>query len=426
MKSSDEWAVATMSNAQCESHSNCNEHDDALGRERAEEALRLSVERFDLAVRGSANGLWDWDIGTDKMWFSPRFKELIGCTEKNFQETFGFWEKSLHPDDREPTLRALQAHLDSERPFDVQYRLRTQHAGYRWFCARGTALRDHHGHAIRMAGSIQDITERKRIEQEILILNNSLENRVLERTKELQRRTRELEAKNAELDQFTYVASHDLQEPLRKLVSFSQLLEQDMEGELNPRAKQDLFYITDAARRMQRLVQDLLAYSRFGRSSMKWEFISLEGCVTCVLDMLAGRIESTHAKITRDQLPSVYGDATMLTQLYQNLIGNALKFVHRGETPVIHISARLADDRWTFGVRDNGIGIEREYLQQIFAPFQRLHGPGEYEGTGIGLAICQKSVERHGGRIWVESELGAGAHFKFTLPTTAEPPRENE
>jgi PAS domain S-box-containing protein len=398
---------------------------DLLELGRIERALRFSEERFDLAVRGSSDGLWDWDIASDKVWYSPRFKELIGFTDGECSETFGFWEKLLHPEDREPTLRALQDHLDVDRPFDVQYRLKTQLAGYRWFWARGIAMRDHYGHAVRMAGSIQDITERKRIEQEILILNNSLEQRVQERTQELERRTRELEAKNAELDQFTYVASHDLQEPLRKLVSFSQLLEQDIGGELNSLAKQDLFYITDAARRMQKLVQDLLAYSRFGRSAMKWEYIRLQDCVSCALDILAPRIAATKAKITCDTLPSIYGDATMLTQLYQNLIGNALKFV-RHETPTIHITAVCQDDLWTFGVRDNGIGIDRDYLEQIFAPFQRLHGPGEYEGTGIGLAICQKSVDRHGGKIWVESELGRGSHFQFTLPTTADPPREDE
>ncbi|MGD8452838.1 MAG: ATP-binding protein [Phycisphaerae bacterium] len=229
-----------------------------------------------------------------------------------------------------------------------------------------------------------------------------------------------LAQKNAELDEFSYVASHDIQEPLRKLISFSELLRGDLGGDLPEAAAKDLDYITDAARRMQTLVQDLLKLSRAGRTELKRTRVSLGECVDRALTALAGRIEQTSAEVTCDDLPEVDGDITLLTQLYQNLIGNALKFVPGEQRPAVHVTAERSNGGWTLGVRDNGIGIAPEYAEQIFSPFKRLHGRSEYEGSGIGLAICRKTVERHGGRIWVESQPGDGAHFRFTLNTDQE------
>ncbi|HWA99189.1 MAG TPA: ATP-binding protein, partial [Pirellulales bacterium] len=211
------------------------------------------------------------------------------------------------------------------------------------------------------------------------------------------------------------IASHDLQEPLRKIIAFSQLLEQDLGGELCEPARKDLYYIVDAAGRMRKLVQDLLAYSRAGRGAMTWEEVSLNECADQALDAIAIRIEETSAQISRDPLPTVHGDRTLLVQLYQNLIGNAIKFV-RDRRPEIHLTAEVQAGEWILGVRDNGIGIAPQYRQQIFGPFQRLHSRSEYDGTGVGLAICQTTVERHGGKIWVESEPDVGSQFKFTLP----------
>lgn len=225
----------------------------------------------------------------------------------------------------------------------------------------------------------------------------------------------ELAHKNVELDQFSYVASHDLQEPLRKLTAFSSLLTKDLGSDLPDQAAKDLGFITDAAKRMHTLVQDLLSLSRAGRSAMKHDRVSLGDCADDALEMLTQRIEETGATVTRDELPDVAGDATMLTQLYQNLISNALKFVKPGRRTVIRITAERINGEWVFGLRDNGIGIKPEYAELIFAPFKRLHGCGEYSGSGIGLAVCRKTVERHGGRIWIESQEGQGSHFKFTI-----------
>lgn len=230
----------------------------------------------------------------------------------------------------------------------------------------------------------------------------------------------ELARRNAELDEFSYMASHDLQEPLRKLQSFSQLLPIDLGGDLSPKAATDLRYISEAAARMQNLIQDLLALSRAGRSEMRREAVPLDACVDAALEALDVKLKETGATLTRDRLPTVSGDATLLAQLFQNLIGNALKFTRPDQKPVLHLSAQQAGTAWVIGVRDNGLGIKPEYAESIFAPFKRLHGKGEFPGTGIGLAICRKVAERHGGRIWVESQPGSGSHFKFTLQASEE------
>jgi len=250
---------------------------------------------------------------------------------------------------------------------------------------------------------LRDITEHKRAEEALA-----------ERTVQLERTNRELVALNAELDDFTNVASHDLQEPLRTLAAFSAMLRKDLDQSLPERAAQDIGFITDAARRMQTLIQDLLALSRAGRVAKKREKVSLGECADLALEALAMRMKETGAQVTRDELPEVWGDSTLLTQLYQNLIGNALKFCG-DQPPVIRLTAEERDGPPVFGVKDNGIGIESKYAQQIFQPFRRLHGRAEYEGSGIGLAICRKIVERHGGKIWVDSEPGKGAHFRFRI-----------
>ena len=235
-----------------------------------------------------------------------------------------------------------------------------------------------------------------------------------ERSAQLERTNRRLVTMNAELDEFTDMVSHDLQEPLRTLTTFSDMLRQDLGHSLAERAAEDLNFITDAAKRMRTLIQDLLALARASRGPQKRGKISLNTCADWALNALATRMKETGAQVTRDPLPEVWGDETLLTQLYQNLISNALKF-SGDERPTICLTSEAEDGDQIFGVKDNGIGIEAKYAQRIFEPFRRLHGRGEYEGSGIGLAICRKIVERHGGKIWVESQKGKGAHFRFTI-----------
>jgi signal transduction histidine kinase len=229
------------------------------------------------------------------------------------------------------------------------------------------------------------------------------------------RMNKSLRRKNAELDDFTSVASHDLQEPLRQLMTRSSLLRQDLGTDLAGRAARDLAGIVDAATRLQTLIRHLLELSRISNTAMHCEQVPLETCASRALQNLATRTAATGATVMRDALPTVWGDRAMLIQLYQHLLSNALKFCDKGR-PLIHLTATMQGEHVVLGVKDNGMGIKPAYHEQIFAPFKRLHGRDTYDGTGIGLAICRKTVERHGGCLWVESDLGLGAHFKFTLP----------
>jgi PAS domain S-box-containing protein len=242
-----------------------------------------------------------------------------------------------------------------------------------------------------------DITERKAVEDA------------------LHRRTQELARSNADLEQFAYVASHDLQEPLRAVASYTQLLARRYHARLDGDGQRFIERTTAAVARMQALIQDLLAYSRVGTRAQPFGLIELETVLRDALDDLQAAIAETGAVVSNDPLPAVPADASQIRQLFQNLIGNAIKF--RGaHAPRVHVAARGMDGRWRIAVRDNGIGIEQEYADRVFVIFQRLHSRRTYPGTGVGLAICKKIVERHGGRIWVESQLGQGTTVFFELP----------
>jgi signal transduction histidine kinase len=226
----------------------------------------------------------------------------------------------------------------------------------------------------------------------------------------------ELRSSNAELEQFAYVASHDLQEPLRKVASFCQMLEKRYGDQLDDRGKQYIDFAVDGAKRMQALINDLLSFSRVGRFTRPEESVDLDTVLAGALDNLSHRIEDHQAEVVADELPKVAGDRSLLTQLLQNLIGNAIKF--QGEQPpVVRLTARRDGVMWEFTCADNGIGIDAKYADRIFLIFQRLHSREEYTGTGIGLALCKKIVEHHGGRIWLDtSHEGPGTTFRWTLP----------
>jgi signal transduction histidine kinase len=231
----------------------------------------------------------------------------------------------------------------------------------------------------------------------------------------LLQKVEELNRSNEELQQFAYIASHDLQEPLRMVASYTQLLSRRYKGKLDSNADEFISFAVDGASRMQRLIKDLLAYSRVGTKAMDLLDTSSEEALQQALINLRGAAEESGAQVTHDPLPIVVADEMQLIQLFQNLVGNAIKYQNPG-VPRVHISAaRNGEKRWTFSVRDNGLGIDSQYFERIFGMFQRLHKREEFEGTGVGLAICKKIVERHGGSISVESQLGHGSTFRFAL-----------
>jgi PAS domain S-box-containing protein len=246
-------------------------------------------------------------------------------------------------------------------------------------------------------GIVRDVTERKRSEDA------------------LAKQAEALARSNVELERFAYVASHDLQEPMRTVRSFAQLLQRRYGRELTGDAVEFFRYVTEGVARMQALINDLLAYSRVTSQGGAFGLADCNEILRMVVESLQATIQSHGAAVTADQLPTVLGDATQLGQVFQNLIANAIKF-HGKESPRIRVGAEERPGEWAFSISDNGIGIAPEYFERIFIIFQRLHTIEEYGGTGIGLAVCKKIVERHGGRIWVESKVGEGSTFHFTIP----------
>ena len=254
---------------------------------------------------------------------------------------------------------------------------------------------------------------------------NLMRERILQELSALKVAHDELERSNTELEQFAYVASHDLQEPLRKVASFCQLLERRYKRQLDERADQYIAFAVDGAKRMQILINDLLAFSRVGRIVREPVVVSCDAVLEQALANLSYPIEQTGAVVDADPLPDVSAEVPLLTTVFQNLVSNALKF--RGQdTPHVRITVRRDGEFWEFAVSDNGIGIGEEYAERIFVIFQRLHNKADYPGTGIGLAMCRKIIEYHGGRIWLDTTVATGSRFCFTLPVIAAPSPEQE
>jgi PAS domain S-box-containing protein len=372
----------------------------------AEKQIQRSSDMLHAIINAAPTAIIDLDLAgkVHSVW-NPAAEKMFGWSA---QEAIGQPLPTVQPEQQDE-FNYIQSRIRSGEVIaglDVRRQRRDGTSIY--YSIHAAPLRDTEGRLTSNILVLVDITERKTAEKE--------RERLLE---EILSANTELTRINKDLNEFTYIASHDLQEPLRKLISFSQFLQNDLPGELPERAAKDLGFIMDAAHRMQNLIQDLLDFSRTGRVELQERLISLDACLDSALDDLNERMQESKAELIRKPLPELRVDRQMIRCLFQNLVGNALKFARPGDAPRINISAARDADGWTIEVRDNGIGIDPKYAEQIFAPFKRLHGRNEYEGTGIGLAICQKIVERHGGSIRVESRLGQGARFLFTLPEAA-------
>jgi PAS domain S-box-containing protein len=301
------------------------------------------------------------------------------------------WAQQLHPEDRDRVQTEWVAATVGGDMFDVEFRIRRADGVYRWFKTRAVPLRDASGAIMKWFGSNTDVEDYRQALDD-------------------------LRRSNADLEQFAYVASHDLQEPLRMVASYTDLLAQRYRHQLDEKADTYIHYANDGARRMQRLVADLLAYSRVGSKGARIRPVNAGDVLRTAIDSLDHAIRESAATIdVIEPLPVVLADDSELSQVFQNLIANAIKF-KSSEPPRIRVHASPRNNRWVFAVSDNGIGIDMRYAERIFQMFQRLHERGQYEGSGIGLAITKRIVERHGGRIWLESADGAGTTFFFTLP----------
>jgi PAS domain S-box-containing protein len=269
--------------------------------------------------------------------------------------------------------------------------------------------RDPRGDPVGVFAAARDITAQRKAEAALREINETMERRVATRTAELAR-------SNEDLQHFAYIASHDIQEPLRMVSGFLKLLEERYRSQLDAKAQEYIGYSVEGATRMSQLIADLLAYSRVDQKGEQFRPVDAAVALGEALANLQGSIQEAGAQVTWDELPTVTADATQLMQVLQNLVGNAIKFRDPARPCQVHVAARRQDGRWTFSVRDNGIGVDPRHQDRIFVIFHRLHTRQKYPGTGVGLAICKRIVERHGGRIWVESKVGEGSTFYFTMP----------
>lgn len=542
--------------------------------------FKYNGERISLAMRGSNDGLWDWNLDTDEVYYSPRWKSMLGYEEDELQATIGTWEACVHPDDRDSVLEKAQDYIEGRaESFEVEMRMLHKDGRIVYILSRAFLERsEFDGKPIRLVGTHVDITERKKSEQFILETSNILKmiatgnaaseiydaiallyesrhpgmrcsmltlvgNKLMHggapslpkeycdavnglengpnvgscgtstytgksvyvenietdpkwakikhaalphgmrccwsepiknasgkvlgafgmyydypalpndkeirdlksaaqlaaiimnrdhSSNELIQYTKELERSNEELQQFAYAASHDLQEPCRKIQAFADRLLTKHNDKLDEEARDYLARIIDSGDRMQTLVQDLLSFSRVSSQGQPFEQINLQTVVEDVLSDLEVSIQEAGGQVVLDALPSLDADAVQMQQLFQNLIANGLKYRRDGIPPVIRISSEILNDGehdnlsniCRIYVQDNGIGFEQKYARQIFNIFQRLHGRDKYAGTGVGLAVCEKIVLRHGGTIHAEGTPGQGATFTIDLPMIQSPAGE--
>ena len=374
---------------------------------------------LEMLAEAVPNIVWTAEPDGTASYFNHRWFEYTGQTT---EEAYGYgWAEKLHPEDLDRTKTVWTDACSRCLPYIIEYRFLCRDGEYRWFLARALPVRNSRGDVVKWFGTCTDIHDAK-------VAETILESRVKRRTGQLEAANERLSAlaeqlarSNRDLQEFAYVASHDLQEPLRTVISFCELLEKKVKDQLDADSLKYLDVIITSTERMRQLVRDLLTYARVSKDEVPTESVDLQLVLEEAMRNLQSVITESGAtiKVTSGQLPLVIGDRTQLVQLFQNLISNSIKFKKPDARPIVKISAQRSiqvdGNFWEISVSDNGIGMNMEYADKIFVIFQRLHGPQQYSGTGIGLAICKRVVERHGGKIEVSSGIDKGSTFVFTL-----------
>jgi two-component system, chemotaxis family, sensor kinase Cph1 len=372
---------------------------DVTDRVRAEEELRRSEERQRLAVEAGRVGLWHWDINANRVEWSDLIYDIHGIAPGEFPGTVEAFASLVHSEDREAVSEALSAALSGRSDYHAEFRTVRPDGAIRWIYTNGRVVFEN-GQPARMFGSMLDLTESKAAAEALALAN------------------RELRRANEDLNQFAYSASHDLREPLRMISLYSQLLKRKYGSQLDEQANQYINYAASGAQRLGSLLRDLLEYGNAigAGSAASSEQVDMDEALQSAISNLQVAMQESGAVVTRGDLPVISWRNSHAIQVFQNLVGNAVKYRHPERPPHIEIAAERHANSWHFSVSDNGIGVDTRYHERIFGIFKRLHAAHEYEGTGIGLAICQKVVERNGGRIWLESEPDRGSTFYFTVP----------
>jgi PAS domain S-box-containing protein len=367
---------------------------DVTERRRGEEEIRESDERFQGLATAFPQLVWSTKPDGNLEYANGLWKEYTGPASDDER---ALWDHLVHPEDTDAHMERWRESMSSGKMFESQVRLRRASDGtYRWFICRAVPVRGREKGIVRWLGACTDINDQMNYAVDLRLTNEALQR------------------SNADLEQFAYAASHDLQEPLRMISLYTQLLQEEYASALDETARSYVDFAVSGAQRMERLLQDLMAYSRVSVAPQGTESADAKVALEAALGNLEAAVRKSGAQFHIGELPTVATPPVHLVLLFQNLIGNALKYCGE-KVPEVWIDAEPADKFWKFSVRDNGIGIEPQYARQIFGVFKRLHG-AEYEGTGIGLAVCQRIVERTGGRVWLESTPGEGSTFSFTLP----------
>ena len=380
---------------------------DITERKLAERELEIANERNNLILKATNDVVWDWNFETQKVIRSAEnMKILFGYNQNDDINNPNFWRSNVHPEEQEIVKAKFANFINdpSQYYMDCEYRFKNSDGSFSYVYDKAFIIRNKEGKAMRMIGSVKDMSYVKREEIKLKLINE-----------ELVQQAKELAFSNSELEQFAYVASHDLQEPLRMVSSFLTQIEKKYEPVLDEKGKRYIHFAVDGAKRMRQIILDLLEYSRAGNKELERESVNLEIILKEVKALLRRKIEDKNATISSDPLPVINAHTSPMRQVFQNLISNALIYNRDGVAPNIQIKVMDVEKYWRFEVKDNGIGIPSEYFEKIFVIFQRLHGKDTYEGSGVGLSITKKIIDHLGGCMWLESTVGEGTSFYFTI-----------